>query len=98
MIRRIKERLKITDSERDLEIEALIEEIKLYVMSYCNLDLIPTSLNIFIENKVIAELDRESSNIKSITEGDTSITYKESRERISKEDKAILRRYRKLLW
>lgn len=95
MIRRIKERLNITTTERDLEIESLIDQMELYVLTYCNLETIPVRLNSFIENKVVESLLSEHSNIKSITEGDTSITYQTETSVFSKEDKMMLRGFRK---
>jgi len=101
----VKSNLKIDDDAKDLLIDDVIQE----VLNYCNLKEPPEELEPFIRRKVKTILDYEAENganavfdVKSIKEGDTSITYytdEVSRETIyglSDQDKRILARYRRL--
>lgn len=105
MMAKIKENLKIDNNERDLLISDVIQE----VMNYCNLTKLPEALEPFIRKKVQLIINYENENgadavfdVKSIKEGDTSITYNTyevSRETIyglSDKDKAALRLFRRL--
>jgi len=105
MLALVKERLGIEDDSKDLIITDVIQE----VLNYCNLNEPPEELEPFIRRKVKTILDYEDENganavfdVKSIKEGDTSITYNTdevSRETIyglSDHDKRLLARYRRL--
>lgn len=105
MIAKVKTNLKITDDDKDLIISDVIQE----VVNYCNLKELPGSLESFIRKKVKTIINYEAENgaeaifdVKSIKEGDTSITYdtvQVSRETIyglSDKDKSVLRRFRRL--
>jgi hypothetical protein len=102
----VRENLNITDTSSNLLISDVIQE----VMNYCNLKELPEDLEPFIRSKVQGIINYESENgtasvfdIKSIKEGDTSITYnvdeKTSKETIyglSDKDKQTLRRFRRV--
>ena len=105
MLEIVKQNLEIEDDSKDLLIKDVIREC----LSYCNLKEPPAELEPFIRQKVKTILDYEAENganavfdVKSIKEGDTSITYhteEVSRETIyglSDQDKMILARYRRL--
>ena len=105
MLELVKQNLKIEDDSKDLLIEDVIREC----LSFCNLEEPPVELEPFIRRKVKNILDYEAENgenavfdVKTIKEGDTSITYNTdevSRETIyglSDQDKRILARYRRL--
>lgn len=105
MLELVKERLGIEDDSKDLLIEDVIREC----LSYCNLKEPPAELEPFIRRKVKAIIDYEAEtggntvfDVKSIKEGDTSITYNTdevSRETIyglSDQDKKTLARFRRL--
>lgn len=105
LIALVKTNLNISDSTRDLIISDVIQE----VVNYCNLKELPGSLEPFIRKKVKTIINYEAENgaeaifdVKSIKEGDTSITYdtvQVSRETIyglSDKDKSVLRRFRRL--
>lgn len=97
MIRRIKERLKIEDDSKDIEIEALMNQIELFICSYCNIEKIPLRLNIFIENKVIEMmLNERDLSVKSIVMEDTSITYTNNDSIFTKQELSLLRNFRRL--
>ena len=105
MLEIVKQNLKNEDFSKDL----LIKDVIRKCLSYCNLKELPAELEPFIRQKVKTILDYEAENganavfdVKSIKEGDTSITYhtdEVSRETIyglSDQDKMILARYRRL--
>lgn len=105
MKNKVKENLGIEDDSKDLIISDIIQEF----INYCNIADIPEALEPFIRKKVQTIINYEKENgtetvfdVKSIKEGDTSITYNTeqvSRETIyglSDNDKARLRRFRRL--
>ena len=105
MLELVKERLQIEDDSRDLLISDVIQEC----LSFCNLKEPLAELEPFVRRKVKTIMGYEAENgtnavfdVKSIKEGDTSITYNTdevSRETIyglSDKDKRVLARYRRL--
>jgi len=101
----VKSNLKIDDDAKDLLIDDVIQE----VLNYCNLKEPPKEIEPFIRKKVKTIMAYEKENgsdsvfdIKSIKEGDTSITYNTdevSRETIyglSDSDKKALQQFRRL--
>lgn len=105
MLAKVKENLKIEDGEKDLIISDVIHE----AMNYCNLAELPEALEPFVRKKVQTIINYEAENgtgsvfdVKSIKEGDTSITYnveqvsKETVYGLSKEDKKRLQEFRRL--
>lgn len=105
MIALVKTNLKISDNTKDLIISDVIQE----VLNYCNLTEIQAELEPFIRKKVSSIINYEAENdttsvfdVKSIKEGDTSITYnvddKTSKETIyglSDRDKKTLQQFRR---
>lgn len=80
LLNKVKGNLKLTDDSKDLIILDIIQDIK----NYCNLKYVPIELEPFIRKKVKGIIDYENENdngnsslydIKSIKEGDTTITY-----------------------
>ena len=105
MKNKVKTNLGIEDNSKDLIISDIIQE----VLNYCNITDIPEALEPFIRKKVKTIINYENENgtetvfdVKSIKEGDTSITYNTdevSRETIyglSEQDRAVLKRFRRL--
>lgn len=105
LIAKVKENLKLTDDTHDLIISDVVQEVS----NYCNLNELPMTLEPFIRKKVQTIINYENENgtgfvfdVKSIKEGDTSITYNTdevSRETVyglSKEDKNRLKEFRRL--
>jgi len=105
MKNKVKTNLGIEDDSKDLIISDIIQE----VLNYCNITDIPEALEPFIRKKVKTIINYENENgtetvfdVKSIKEGDTSITYNTdevSRETIyglSEQDRAVLKRFRRL--
>jgi len=104
MLAKIKGNLEIEDDSKDLIITDFIQE----VLNYCNLKEAPAELEPFVRKKVKTIIDYEAENanavfdVKSIKEGDVSITYNTeevSREVIyglSDKDKLALMKFRRL--
>lgn len=106
LIAKVKEHLKILDNSKDLIISDVIQE----AMNYCNLKELPVELEPWVRKKAQGILNYEEENgtgsvfdIKTMKEGDTSITYnvdeKTSKETVyglSNEDKKRLREFRRL--
>ena len=106
LLNKVKENLKIEDTSKDLIISDMIQDIKIY----CNLKQLPIELEPFIRKKVKAIISYENENgdsivfdIKSIKEGDTSITYnvdentsKDNIYGLSSKDKSYLQLFRRM--
>lgn len=105
LITLVKTNLDISGDTKDLIISDVIQE----VMNYCNLTELPEALEPFIRKKVQTIIKYEAENgtdtvfdVKSIKEGDTSITYnvdQVSRDTVyglSELDKKDLRPFRRL--
>lgn len=106
LLNKVKENLKIEDTSKDLIISDIIQDIK----NYCNLKQIPIALEPFMRKKVKSIISYEEENgnnvvfdVKSIKEGDTSITYnvdennsKENIYGLSDKDKAYLKLFRRV--
>lgn len=87
MLENIKMLLNIDSTEHDNIINYWINKVEKIVLEYCNIEEITVVLEGFIEDKVVSiinnlgvistnENNSESNvEIKSITRGDTSITY-----------------------
>lgn len=102
----VKSNLKITDDTRDLTIKDAIQE----VLNHCNLKELPVELEPFIRKKVQSIINYEKENgdsivfdVKSVSTGDTSVTYnvgdhtsKETIFGLSKEDKKSLQSFRRM--
>jgi len=105
LIAKVKENLKITDNAKDLIISDVIQD----ALNYCNLLELPAEAEPYIRKKVKSIIAYEAENgtdsvfdVKSIKEGDTSITYnvdeKTSKETIyglSDRDKKTLQAFRR---
>lgn len=106
LLNKVKENLKIEDTSKDLIISDIIQDIK----NYCNLKQIPIALEPFMRKKVKSIISYEEENgnnvvfdVKSIKEGDTSITYnvdennsKENIYGLSDKDKSYLKLFRRV--
>ena len=105
LITKVKGNLKITDNSKDLVISDVIQD----ALNYCNLVELPEETEPYIRKKVKSIIAYETENgensvfdVKSIKEGDTSITYnvddKTSKETIyglSDRDKKTLQAFRR---
>ena len=105
LIALVKENLEIIDDTKNLIISDVIQE----ALNYCNLVELPLEVEPFIRRKVKTIINYEAENgtstvfdVKSISEGDTSITYnvsdKSSKDTIyglSDVDRKDLRKFRR---
>lgn len=91
LLNKVKGNLKLTDDSKDLIILDIMQDIK----NYCNLEYVPVELEPFIRKKVKSIIDYENEkdngdtsvyDIKSIKEGDTTITYNVDGNNNSKEN------------
>lgn len=106
LFNKVKDNLEVDGANKDLIIIDVIQEVK----NYCNLKELPISLEPFIRKKARTIISYENEHgtdavfdIKSIKEGDTSITYNVN-ENISKDtiyglsdkDKSHLKLFRRI--
>ncbi len=87
MLNLVKQNLKVYGDDKDLIVSDVIQD----AMNYCNLSELPKELEPFIRKKVkdIVNYEKENGDdsvfdVKTIKEGDTSVTYNVD-ENISKE-------------
>ncbi|HHN8472381.1 TPA: phage head-tail connector protein [Clostridioides difficile] len=98
------------DDSKDTILEFILEDVEEMVKNYCNVPTIPEQLNSTIlrmaiemyKNESLGSEDVALGSISSISEGDTSISYRSSasefKESLLKDYKAQLNRYRKIRW
>ncbi|MGO0903530.1 phage head-tail connector protein [Clostridioides difficile] len=98
------------DDSKDIILEFVLEDVEEMVKSYCNILTIPEGLNGTIlrmaidmyKNESLGSEDIALGSISSISEGDTSVSYRSSasefKESLLKDYKAQLNRYRKIRW
>ncbi|HHI5792498.1 TPA: phage head-tail connector protein [Clostridioides difficile] len=98
------------DDSKDTVLEFILEDVEETVKNYCNISVIPKGLNSTIlrmaidmyKNESLGSEDIALGSISSISEGDTSVSYRSSasefKESLLKDYKAQLNRYRKLRW
>lgn len=102
--------IKEDDKSKDLILEFILEDVRETILNYCNIKEVPLGLN-SIMFKMAVDLYRYENLgsevnslgvISSIKEGDTSVSYTNTisdfKDSILKDYKAILNRYRKLVW
>lgn len=106
LINKVKNNLRLIDDHADLAISDIIQQVK----TYCNLKELDMEHEPFLRKKVKSILDYEKENgdstvfdVKSIKEGDVSITYnidennsKETIYNLSDTDKKLLKCFRKV--
>lgn len=107
MLLKVKSNLKLKDDTQDLAISDVIQD----TCTYCNLqNRLPEEMEPIIRRKVKTIMDYEAANgagyareIQSIKEGDGTITYAQTDGNtratiygLGREDKAQLRRFRRL--
>ncbi len=109
-IEKLKKLLGITGAEQDPLLEFVIEDVTETIKNYCNLVSIPTGLMNtayrmamdLYRNENLGDSSISIGQVSSITEGDTSTSFKSStaefKDHIMKDYKAQLNKYRKLVW
>ena len=98
------------DDSKDTILEFILEDVEEMVKNYCNVPTITEQLNSTIlrmaidmyKNESLGSEDIALGSISSISEGDTSVSYRSSasefKESLLKDYKSQLNRYRKLRW
>ncbi|ENZ9563956.1 phage head-tail connector protein [Clostridioides difficile] len=98
------------DDSKDTILEFILEDVEEMVKNYCNVPTIPEQLNSTIlrmaidmyKNESLGSEDIALGSISSISEGDTSVSYRSSasefKESLLKDYKVQLNRYRKIRW
>lgn len=102
--------ISLDDNSKDILLEFTLDDIEQIVKDYCHITEIPQGLINTIYRMAIdlyrsenlGEEDSSLGSISSITEGDTSISYRSSiaefKDSLIKDYKAKLNKYRKLVW
>ena len=102
--------IELTDTTKDFLLEFTLEDTEQIIKDYCNIKEIPIELNNTVlkmaidlyRNENLGEEDSSLGSISSITEGDTSISYRSSatefKDSLIEDYKAQLNRYRRLVW
>lgn len=98
------------NDSKDTILEFILEDVEEMVKNYCNVPTIPEQLNSTIlrmaidmyKNESLGSEDIALGSISSISEGDTSVSYRSSasefKESLLKDYKSQLNRYRKIRW
>lgn len=109
MLENIKLMLNITDDEHDNMIMLYLSKVSTMVVEYCNVNELTGGLESFIEDKVVSIMKplvtggtQNTSEIKSISRGDTKIEYNVSDvvetsngATLTSSDKEFLKQYRR---
>lgn len=89
----------VPDGENEI-LEILIDEVRDYILNYCNIKEVPAELNSawislvcqkYLQNKLaFGDIEGiENGNISSISEGETSISYDNNNSSIARMQKLI---------
>ena len=102
--------IPLEDNSKDFLLEFILEDTEQIIKDYCNIKEVPEELNNTVlrmaidlyRNKNPGEEDNSLGSISSITEGDTSISYRSSatefKDSLLNDYKAQLNKYRRLVW
>ena len=78
MLENIKIILNLSDNSKDQKILLYINKLTNVILEYCNLLELNSSIESFIEDKVVGIMENKNSNdntVKAINRGDTRIEY-----------------------
>ncbi|ACQ53978.1 phage head-tail connector protein [Clostridium botulinum] len=102
--------ISLDDDSKDFLLEFVLEDIEQIVKDYCHIKEIPEALNTTVlkmaidmyRNENLGEEESTLGSISSISEGDTSVSYRNSttefKDSLIKDYKSQLNKYRKLVW
>ncbi|MDU1348275.1 phage head-tail connector protein [uncultured Clostridium sp.] len=102
--------IELTDTTKDFLLEFTLEDTEQIIKDYCNIKEIPIELNTTVlkmaidsyRNENLGEEESSLGSISSITEGDTTVSYRsaasEFKDTLIKDYKSQLNKYRKLVW
>lgn len=102
--------IALEDGSKDFLLEFALEDVEQIVKDYCHIKEIPKELNTTVlkmaidsyRNENLGEEESSLGSISSITEGDTTVSYRsaasEFKDSLLNDYKAQLNKYRKLVW
>ncbi len=102
--------IPLEDNSKDFLLEFTLEDVEQVIKDYCRIKEIPEVLNNTVlkmamdlyRNENLGEEESSLGSVSSISEGDTTVSYKSSsnefKDTLIKDYKAQLIRYRKLVW
>jgi Phage QLRG family, putative DNA packaging. len=109
-VEKLKKLLGITGTDQDPILEFIIDDVTETVKNYCNISSIPQGLlntayrmaMDLYRNENIGDSSISIGQVSSITEGDTSTSFKSStaefKDHIMKDYKSQLNKFRKMVW
>lgn len=98
------------DNTKDVYLEFILDDVFQIIKDYCHIKEVPEELNTIVlkiaidlyRNKNLGEEENTLGSISSISEGDTTVSYKsnvvEFKDSLINDYKLQLNRYRKLVW
>ncbi|KGI42505.1 phage head-tail connector protein [Clostridium tetani] len=102
--------IPLEDNSKDFLLKFALQDVEQIVKNYCQIKEVPEELNNTVikmaidmyRNENLGGEESSLGSISSITEGDTSISYRSSanefKDSLLKDYKAQLNKYRKLVW
>jgi hypothetical protein len=102
--------IPLDNDSKDFLLEFTLEDVEQIIKDYCNIKEVPKELNNTVlrmavdlyRNENLGEEDIPLGSVSSITEGDTSVSFRsanaEFKDTLTKNYKVQLNRYRKLVW
>ena len=102
--------ISLDDNTKDVYLEFVLDDIFQIIKDYCNIKEVPEELNATVlkmaidlyRNKNLGEEDNSLGSISSVSEGDTTVSYRsnvhEFKDSLVNDYKAQLNRYRRLVW
>ena len=110
-VAKLKELLGIEDKSRDVILEFVIADVEETIKNYCHVDEMPDGLQNtgyrmamdLYRNENIGSESAAVGSVSSITEGDTSTSFRQYvddnfKDTVLKNYKSSLNRYRKVVW
>lgn len=110
-VAKLKELLGIEDESRDVILEFVIADVEETIKNYCHVDEMPDGLQNtgyrmamdLYRNENIGSESAAVGSVSSITEGDTSTSFRQYvddnfKDTVLKNYKSSLNRYRKVVW
>lgn len=110
-VAKLKELLGIEDESRDVILEFVIADVEETIKNYCHVDEMPDGLQNtgyrmamdLYRNENIGSESAAVGSVSSITEGDTSTSFRQYvddnfKDMVLKNYKSSLNRYRKVVW
>ena len=102
--------IPLDNDSKDFLLEFTLEDVEQIIKDYCNIKEVPGELNNtalrmavdLYRNENLGEEESSLGSVSSISEGDTSVSYRSSvsefKDTLTKDYKVQLNRYRKLVW